>query len=102
MSKTLARDIADWGAWLLVIASVTGCANNPYADAPTLGQAVYQAVKAQTLNADAGQNNPPPPDADGVAMKSAVDHYHNSFWKPPAPVNVLSLSLGSSGGLTGR
>lgn len=91
-----------WGTGLLVTLSAAGCAHNPYADAPHWGQTVRQAVKAQTLNPDAGQKNLPPPDTDGVAMKSAVDLYQNSFGKPPAPVNVLSIGLGGSSGSTGR
>ena len=102
MSIPLNRGISEWTAWLLVIGMFTGCANNPYADAPTLGQSVQQAVKAPTLNPDAGKNHLPPPDVDGVAMKSAVDFYHHSFSKPPAPVNVLSIGLGGSGAMIGR
>ncbi len=101
MTKSLTQKISGWGAFL-VIGSVSGCANNPYADAPALGQVVRQAVKAQTLNPDAGQNDAPPPDTDGVAMKSAIDHYHNSFGKPPAPVNVFSIGFGGSGASIGR
>ena len=102
MSKPLNRGISERGAWLLVIVMITGCAHNPYADAPTLGQAVQQAVKAKTLNPDAVKNQPQPPDTDGVAMKSAVDLYHHSFNKPPAPMNVLSIGLGGSGASIGR
>ncbi len=102
MSKIFTREISGWNAWVLVIGFVSGCANNPYADAPTLGQAVQQAVKAQTLNPDAGQNHLPPPETDGVAMKSAIDLYHHSFSKPAGPVNVLSIGLGGSGASIGR
>lgn len=91
-----------WGTWLLLSLSAAGCAHNPYADVSQSGQSVRQAVKAQTLNPDAGQKNLPPLDTDGVAMKSAVDLYQNSFGKPPAPVNVLSIGLGGSSGSIGR
>jgi hypothetical protein len=94
--------VSHWGAWLLVTLSAAGCAHNPYADVSQSGQSVRQAVKAQTLNPDAGQKNLPPPDTDGVAMKSAVDLYQSAFGKPPAPVNVLSIGLGGASGSSGR
>jgi hypothetical protein len=101
MSIMTTSKVSHWGTWLLVTLSATGCANNPYVDTPQSGQSVRQAVKAQTLNPDAGQKNLPPPDTDGVAMKSAVDLYQSSFGKPPVPANVLSIGLGASGS-TGR
>lgn len=102
MSIMNTSKVSHWATWLLVTLSATGCANNPYADAPQSGQSVRQAFKAQTLNPDAGQKNQPQPTTDGVAMKSAVDLYQNSFAKPPVPVNVLSIGLGGSSGSTGR
>jgi hypothetical protein len=102
MSQMNTRKVPHWGAWLLVILSATGCANTLYADAPQWGQSVRHAVKAQTLNPDAGQKNLPPPGADGAVMKSAIDRYQGAFEKPPAPVNVMNIGLGGTVGSAGR
>lgn len=102
MLKINTRKLPHWSAWLLVMLSATGCANSPYADAPLMGQSVRHAFKAQTSNPNAEQKNVPPPGADGVAMKSAIDRYQSSFDKPPAPVNVMNIGLGGSVGSAGR
>jgi hypothetical protein len=94
--------VPHWGAGLLVTLAATGCAQNPYADAAQAGQSVRHAIKAQTLNPQAGLKNLPPPDTDGAAMKSAVDLYQSSFGKPAAPVNVLNIGLGGSASSAGR
>ncbi len=91
-----------WGAWLCLTLSATGCANAPYADAPQWGEAVRHAVKAQTVNPGPVAKNLPPPTTDGAAMKSSIDRYQSAFDKPPVPVNVMNIGLGSSVGSSGR
>lgn len=102
MPKMNTSKIPLWGAWWLVSLSVVGCAQTPYADTPQSGQSVRQALKAQTLNPDAGQKSLPPSGADGAVMKSAIDRYQSSFDKPPAPVNVMSIGVGGSVGSGGH
>lgn len=102
MSTLNHRKVHSLCACLLVVLSASGCANMPYADAPQWGQSVRQAFAAQTLNPDAAQKNRPSPASDGVVMKSAMDRYHSSFDKPPAPVNVMNIGLGGAAGSASR
>ena len=89
--------------WVIFLSlSITGCANDAYVTAPNFGSAVRNAVSAQTLNQDAGKQQPAKAGADGVIMKSAVDRYQSTYELPPPPVNVLNIGVGGSAGGTGR
>lgn len=89
--------------WVIFLSlSITGCANDPYVTAPNFGSAVRKAVSAQTLNQDAGKQQPAKAGADGVIMKSTVDRYQSTYEMPPPPVNVFNIGVGGSAGGTGR
>lgn len=102
MSAMNTSKVFGWSAGLMLSLSVMGCANSPYAEAPQWGQSVRHAIRTQILNPEAAQKHPEPPGADGVVMKSAIDRYQNSFDKPPAPVNVMSIGLGGAVGSAGQ
>ncbi len=86
-------------AGLLASTVVTaGCvAQTPNLD-QKFGEAVTTAKAQQIINPDASQNTNPVAGIDGQAANSAVDLYHQSFEKPPAPVNVFTIGVGSSSG----
>lgn len=102
MNKNNVSQALGLGLGLVVSCVLTGCAQTPYADAPQYGDAVRQAVSAQTLNPQARQTHLPPPAGDGVTTKLAIDRYHSAFEKPPAPVNVMNIGLGGATGAAAR
>jgi hypothetical protein len=84
-------------AGLMASTALAGCApTTPHLDA-RFGDAVNIAKAQQTLNPDASQNTDPVAGLDGQAASAVIDRYHTSFEKPPAPANVFSIGVGSSG-----
>lgn len=76
---------------------LAGCMPRGYQADENLGQAVKQDVAMQMAYPQ-GIPALGPPGLEGQAAKANVDRYLFTFIMPPAPVNALSMGLGSSGG----
>lgn len=86
---------------LLAAAVLGGCASTPTPNYDTrFGEAVRQSRHAMTLNPNAGQGSAAPVGMDGLAVRDAVDRYHDTFKAPPPVVNVINIggSVSGSGG----
>ncbi len=78
-------------------ACLAGCAGTttPSYDM-RFGDAMRQSQQAMRVNA-----TPPAPaqgiePTDGKAVREAGERYHDSFRKPPAPVNVINIGSGGA------
>ncbi len=78
-------------------ALLAGCVPRGYQADEDLGQAIHQDVAMQVVYPQ-GIPAFAPPGLEGQAAKANVDRYLFTFIMPPAPVNALSMGLGSSGG----
>ncbi len=76
---------------------LAGCVPREYQASENLGQAVRQDVAMQVVYPQ-GIPAFAPPGLEGQAAKANVDRYLFTFIMPPAPVNALSMGLGSGGG----
>ncbi len=75
-----------------------GCATSttPAYDA-RFGEAVRQSAQGMRLNPAPAPLTGDAAASDGKAVREATERYHDSFRKPPAPVNVINIG-GASGG----
>ena len=82
---------------IALLAILAGCATvTPNYDAK-FGQAVRDARKAQTLQADAPSNADPALGLDAKAAVNAVDRYEESFKTPPKTFEVINIGGALSG-----
>lgn len=83
-------------ASLAASAGLAACASTtPHLDA-RFGDAVNTAKAQQIIDTDASQNTDPVAGLDGKAANAVIDRYHKSYEKPPAPVDVFTIGVGSS------
>jgi hypothetical protein len=83
-------------ASLMASAGLIACApTTPHLDT-RFGDAVNTAKAQQTINPDASLNTDPVAGLDGQAANAVIDRYHKSYEKPPAPVDVFTIGVGSS------
>ena len=92
-TRTRRRSLAATGLPLLTALAalaLAGCASDAFREAEP-GQSQRQAIAQQSVRPPGSPLPSGPLTLDGVAAAHAVDRYHQSFQRPPAPVNVLNL-----------
>ncbi len=76
--------------------ALAGCSVFYTADAgPDFGVAVKGSTAAQVANPGPAQRTEVPLALDGEASKLLIENYYASFEKPPAPVNVFNIGVGT-------
>jgi len=88
------RHLIDLGLTGTLVMLLAGCATGPGRLAADYGSSYQLARFNQTLDPAAEKNLEPVYGFDGVAAQHALEKYHKSFEKPPAPP-VYALSIGT-------
>lgn len=95
---TLRRTPARQAALCLALLGSTllaACASDtPVLDAHW-GQSLQAAQTRQSVHPEGSLPERGPIDTSGAVARAGLDRYQQSFEKPPAPVNVLNLGVGT-------
>ena len=76
--------------------ALAGCSMFYTADpGPDFGVAVKGSAAAQVVNPGPAQRTASPLALDGESAAMLMDNYYASFQKPPAPVNVFNIGVGT-------
>lgn len=76
---------------ILLSAALAGCSSlSPRSDA-AFGNAVRQAKTLQTLNPQAGLDDPRLPTLDGASARNALVRQRDSFKEPPPTFQILGV-----------
>ena len=80
----------------LATLALCGCAVNPYGTDETFGASVKSAQALQIAHPGVRPVGAPL-GIDGESAALAIDNYYSSFAKPPPPVNVFNIGVGTNG-----
>ncbi len=92
--RTPARQAALCLAWLSSALLAACASDTPVLDAHW-GKSLQAAQTRQSIHPEGSLPERGPIDTSGAVTRAGLDRYQQSFEKPPVPVNVLNLGVGT-------
>jgi len=88
--------VRPWPFAAVLAMLLAACTNTPTAHEQSLGESVRQAQALQSVQPPGHTPARGNIVTDGVAAAHAMDRYHQTFARPPAPLTVLNIQSGGA------